>query len=62
MAAANPKPRTLVLGHSFVRRLEDFAAQKHSDGSFDLNLGLAKVFSVIFSRERRANSGQNNQV
>ena len=48
MAAANPKPRTLVLGHSFVRRLEDFAAQKHSDGSFDLNLGLARVCSVVF--------------
>ena len=29
MAAANEKPRALVLGHSFVRRLKEFAAHNH---------------------------------
>ena len=48
MAAANEKPRALVLGHSFVRRLKDFAAQNHSDGPYDLNLGLSNVCSIIF--------------
>ena len=48
MAAANEKPRALVLGHSFVRRLKDFAAQNHSDGPYDLNLRLSNVCSIIF--------------
>ena len=48
MAAANEKPRALVLGHSFVRRLKDVAAQNHSDGPYDLNLGLSNVCSIIF--------------
>ena len=48
MAAANEKPRALVLGHSFVRRLKDFAVQNHSDGPYDLNLGLSNVCSIIF--------------
>ena len=48
MAAANGKPRALVLGHSFVRRLKEFAAHNHSDGTYDLNLGLSNVCSVIF--------------
>ena len=48
MAAANEKPRALVLGHSFVRRLKEFAAHNHSDGTYDLNLGLSNVCSVIF--------------
>ena len=48
MAAANEKPRALVLGHSFVRRLKEFAVHNHSDGTYDLNLGLSNVCSVIF--------------
>ena len=48
MAAANEKPRVLVLGHSFVRRLREFAAQNHSGGPYDLNLGLSNICSIIF--------------
>ena len=48
MAAANEKPRALVLGHLFVRRLKEFAAHNHSDGTYDLNLGLSNVCSIIF--------------
>ena len=48
MAAVNEKPRALVLGHSFVRRLKDFAAQNHSNGPYDLNLGLSDVCSIVF--------------
>ena len=48
MAAANEKPRALVLGHTFVRRLKEFAAHNHSDGTYDLKLGLSNVCSVIF--------------
>ena len=48
MAAVNEKPRALVLGHSFVRRLKDFAAQNHSNGPYDLNLGLSNVCSIVF--------------
>lgn len=48
MAAANEKPRVLVLGHSFVRRLKEFAAQNHSGGPYDLNLGLSNICSIIF--------------
>ena len=48
MAAANEKPRVLLLGHSFVRRLREFAAQNHSGGPYDLNLGLSNICSIIF--------------
>lgn len=48
MAAANEKPRVLVLGHSFVRRLKEFAAPNHSGGPYDLNLGLSNICSIIF--------------
>ena len=50
MAAANKKPRVLVLGHSFVRRLREFAAQNHSGGPYDLNLGLSNVCSIDLHR------------
>ncbi|XP_020617953.1 uncharacterized protein LOC110055872 [Orbicella faveolata] len=48
MVAADEKPRALVLGHSFVRRLKEFAAHNHSDRPYDLNLGLSNVCSIIF--------------
>jgi len=48
MAAANEKPRFLVLGNSFVRRIREFAAQNHSGGPYDLNLGLSNICSIIF--------------
>ena len=48
MAAANEKTRVLVLGHSFVRRLREFAGQNHSGGPYDLNLGLSNICSIIF--------------
>ena len=48
MAAATPTPRVLVLGHSFVRRLQEFAAQTRSGGTYDLNLELSRVCSVFF--------------
>ena len=31
-----------------MRRLKEFAAQNHSDGPYDLNLGLSNVCSIIF--------------
>ena len=48
MAAANEKPSLLVPGNSFVRRLREFAAQNHSGGPYDLNLGLSNICSIIF--------------
>lgn len=48
MVAADEKPRALVLGHSFVRRLKEFAAQNHSDGPYDLNLGSSNVCFIVF--------------
>ena len=48
MAAANEKPRVPVLGHSIVRRLREFAAENHSGGPYDLNLGLSNICSIIF--------------
>ena len=48
MADAYPKPRVLVLGHSFVRRLREFVAQTHFEGTYYLNFELSKVCSVLF--------------
>ena len=48
MAAVTPTPRVLVLGHSFVQRLQEFAAQTRSGGIYDLNLELSRVCSVVF--------------
>ena len=31
-----------------MRRLKDFAAQNHSNGPYDLNLGLSNVCSIVF--------------